>query len=358
MKTKMLFTSLFLFSFFFHTLNAQTYRVAVSSKDPAKSGYVDLNGELIFQASYYYYYPYTTEGTALVASKRMNKFNLFDKMGNEIIPEIKIKIYVDTWVMPVKPHVYNDGMLKVTLNGKWGGLNSKGKLTVQPVYDRLTDFYDGYALGERDKVFYVVYKNGRETLIENNEAITYIKHFSDGLAPIETNGKRFGFVDTLGKIVIAPQFITVGYFSGGYAWARTKNKKIGYINKNGDWIINPRLAVANNFDVESGLAMIQARSDDSHWLYIDTTGKVRSFSLADKNYRFSEGLAIGRKDKKVGYLNTKGEWAIEPQFDIARHFINGYAAVKVKGLWGLINKAGDWILQPEYKFVGDVAVIK
>ena len=59
---------------------------------------------------------------------------------------------------------------------------------------------------------------------------------------------------------------------------------------------------------------------------------------------FNEGLALAKaKNGKWGYINEKQSWAIRPQFDDAKSFKDGKAAVKKGGKWGFINKYGKWL---------------
>lgn len=88
--------------------------------------------------------------------------------------------------------------------------------------------------------------------------------------------------------------------------------------------------------------------------YIDHSGReVRRPFLVEQVSNFSEGLAAVRPGKifggcseKVGYLNTQGEWSIKPQFDGARDFSEGLAAVNrggkchMGGKWGYVDKNG------------------
>ena len=359
MKTKSFIIGLFLFSFIFPTMQAQTYRIAVIPKGEKKWGYMNLKGEIIVSPQSWIGYPSTKYGTVLTTPTGFttSRKTLYDKDGNEIITEIKVKLYSNQWSGEVYGFVGD--MLRQKQDGKWGAMNSKGKITVPLVYDELTDFDSGYALGKRDKRFYVVDTDGNETPIERNDEITYIKQFSEGLAQIELNNKRFGFVDTLGKIVIEPEYFSVGNYSGGFAWVRVMNKTIGFINKRGEWIIEPQFdVVKKGFDKESGMSMVQNNSLDTYWSFVDTTGKIHDFKLAEKYYDFSEGLALGRLNKKYGYLNNKGVWAIMPVFDGATDFNNGYAAAKLGKHWGIINKKGEWVLQPEYKAIGEVVKIE
>ena len=59
-----------------------------------------------------------------------------------------------------------------------------------------------------------------------------------------------------------------------------------------------------------------------------------------------------RDSKKFGYQDKSKNWVIEPQFDKARRFIDGYAIVEVQGLEGLINTTGGWVLRPDYNSIG------
>ena len=102
------------------------------------------------------------------------------------------------------------------------------------------------------------------------------------------------------------------------------------------------------FDKESGMSMVKKKSSGVWW-YVDTTGKMYYFKLADLHFDFSEGLAKGGINDKYGYLNNKGEWEIVPAFNDVKKFRNGFAAAKMGNRWGLINKKGEWVLQPEYK---------
>ncbi|MCJ7832811.1 MAG: WG repeat-containing protein [Deltaproteobacteria bacterium] len=65
-------------------------------------------------------------------------------------------------------------------------------------------------------------------------------HFSDGLASIKI-GKKWGFIDKTGKVVIQPQFDDAKYkyyyFSEGLAKTYKPNGDLGgYIDKQGNFV--------------------------------------------------------------------------------------------------------------------------
>lgn len=57
--------------------------------------------------------------------------------------------------------------------------------------------------------------------------------------------------------------------------------------------------------------------------------------------------------RKYGFVNLKNEVVIPAQFDEAKNFKNGLAAVKINDLWGFINTKGEIVIQPKYGAVLD-----
>ena len=55
---------------------------------------------------------------------------------------------------------------------------------------------------------------------------------------------------------------------------------------------------------------------------------------------FNEGFAAVLKDRKWGYINTKGEQIVKCKFDGVGDFNEGFAAVKKDGKCGYINTKG------------------
>ena len=64
---------------------------------------------------------------------------------------------------------------------------------------------------------------------------------------------------------------------------------------------------------------------------------------------FNEGFARVKKDGKYGYINTKGEQAIECKFDDACDFSEGFAGVSKDGKCGYINTKGCPVIFDESK---------
>lgn len=332
-------------------LHAQTYVVQVKTFETKKWGYSTVDGDLVIPAQYEKCYPFSSNGLAVIYDDKQRQYH-FINLKN-------VRLETDPAKFKIKDglgfHVsgFNDHLFLVEVNEKWGYMNDEGKMSIQAVYDNGTDFNDGFATVKKGTQFLIVDLKGRE--IPVSTPALDVRSFSEGLAPIRTMDKKFGFVNTNGELAIPSQFESVGYFTNGLAWAKTFDKKVGYIDKTGQWVIKPEFEAAKEFDAVSGLARVKK---GEKWCYVNQDGNVLEVSDTEDWGDFSEGLADGKKGGLRGFYNNEGHWVIEPQFQAVREFHNGYAAAKKNDKWGLIDKTGKWVLEPVYDAIKDVTLIK
>jgi hypothetical protein len=320
---------------------AQSYLIQVKDAS-GKWGYVNVKGEMVIPAQYEHCDAFGENGLAVVVKDKVT--SIINSKG-EIIPS-------EVTILSVKE--YKDGLLEISSNKKFGFLNSQGKIAIPLKYDDVTEFNGGNAVAKIGTNYFILDTKGTETAVATS-GILDIKHFSEGLAPVRTANKLFGFINAKGIISITPQFSSVGYFSGGLAWAKTVDNKAGFINAKGEWIIKPVYAAVGDFDPTSKIARVK---EVETWFYIDAMGNKTPVVDTETWGDFSGGLAKGKKLTKIGFYNPKGEWVIKPQFDGAREFKNGYAAAKQGELWGLIDTKGNWVVKPTFAGIKDAELIK
>lgn len=80
-----------------------------------------------------------------------------------------------------------------------------------------------------------------------------------------------------------------------------------------------------------------------------TYEKDKSDSKIPADYQFRNGFMRVIKDGKYGYIDQTTKEVIACQYDDARDFSEGKAAVKSNGLWGYINEQGKLIANFGYK---------
>ncbi len=251
---------------------------------------------------------------------------------------------------------FSCGMAPMGFDGKWGYINTAGKVAVDIKYDYVTRFYEGFAFVKVKRKFLILDTPGNEISIKH-ENVVDMKHFSDGLAIIITKDKKYGFINTSGEVVIEPRFIKAGYFKGGLAWVKPISRNVGhrYINKKGEFAFDTQFEAVKNFDPVSGMARVKRYK---RWTYVNTLGEVLKMKELELFGDFYDGLCRGKKGRKFGFYDNSGEWVIQPKFDGVRDFKNGYAAVLMNEKWGVINKKGEWVIEPVFANIKDVEIVE
>ncbi|SJZ78394.1 WG containing repeat-containing protein [Chitinophaga eiseniae] len=166
-----------------------------------------------------------------------------------------------------------------------------------------------------------------------DESIRAIGLFTEGLAWASTGDGNYGYLDTTGKMVIAPKFREAGIFSEGLALVGQSvngNMRYGYVNRQGRLVIPCQYDDAHNFSC--GRAAVRTKGV---WSYIDRQGKT-AFVRMDTPIEnapplsFHNGRLLVRKGKLYGFVDTSGRWAVPPTFAWAKEFADGVAVVAGK----------------------------
>lgn len=296
----------------------------------------------------------------------------------------------------------DNGLAGVMLNGKWGWIDKTGKMVIEPKYDDIDDFKNGLAQVKLNDETYFVDENGNQvdwhpaynsyglaqtekfdecdyiyglvdrtgkTIIEPR--FSYIGSFSNGLAPVKSNGTwdsdiycGYGYIDTTGKMTIAAIYDYAESFTqNGLARVEIRGKW-GLIDTAGKNVIEPQFAYA--FPLHRGYSIL---SDSINWddYYthifgnVDSTGKIYEF---DNKYELSDFNSICYEDEtddelfgvkfneKWGFIDNKGMIVIRPQFDEIGSALFSTSeppiAVKINDKWGHIDRNGNFIIEPQY----------
>jgi hypothetical protein len=170
------------------------------------------------------------------------------------------------------------------------------------------------------------------------------------LIPVKS-GEKWGYVNKKGEYVINPQFKDARFFRNGLARVLSVDDKVGYISENGKYQIAAKYKDGTPF--VDGLAFVV--SDGGYPTCIDKDGETK-FQLKQAKYAFffSEDLAMFQtSDNKFGFVDKSGKVVVNPQFEYARPFNEGYAAVCQNSKWGFIDKTGKIIINPQFEGVMD-----
>ena len=168
------------------------------------------------------------------------------------------------------------------------------------------------------------------------------------------SGEKWGYKDSVGRIVISPRFEVALEFSAEGLAGVVDSRGWAYIDPAGRVVIRP-LVVDNGPDYfEEGLARFR---DGGKIGFFDQRGKIVIQAKYAFARPFSEGLAAvcdSCKDVRQGeytavtggtwgFIDTRGVLVIPLQFQEAMSFDNGRAKVRVSGVRKIIDKKGAFI---------------
>lgn len=195
---------------------------------------------------------------------------------------------------------------------------------------------------------------------------------------------QWGFAGRDGEWRLAPEWRQVRPFSEGVAAVETADGW-GLINRDGAYIVDPGAQDADRVVVSGQTYALSpykpmsqgcsaATPVDGVAQYITANGDAWTPpGLSDERVldlgSFSEGLAWARvtrgKYSAVGWIDTKGDWVIEPEFADGGNFSGGRApAAMSTENWGYIGPDGDlvfprkFILKAAGRYGSDLAPVR
>ena len=279
--------------------------------------------------------------------------------------------------------------------------NITGNVLADPKYRHLEleDFRNGQPLA------HCIFENGKHGLISRNGVIiqkdyAYIGEFSEGLARMSKRGKlsgklnakseglgnlrkyldqlyspyrmmdftaydqefeqdaeltcdgcAWGYLDTLGKVRIKPQF----------DFAKNFTNDVGIVKNEGKWgafNFMGKQVIPFEFDEISFLdntdnKVIRVYKKEPKYGLIDTLGQIQVGAVFDDIGSYSESKLAVKRNNLWGFVNNLGTEIIPCRFQSVSNFSEGLAAVKNKNNWGFADANGNMVLPSKYIRAGN-----
>ena len=233
-----------------------------------------------------------------------------------------------------------------------GIVDSTGRLVVPCLYDDV-----GYPTEGR----VAVVRNGRYGYCDfNGNLVIPIQYlvagdFNEGWAPVMVAVDSFysacTFIDTMGRMLSAPEYDNVQPFNCGYALVR-KYDRWGAIDHSGRYVLP---TMFENMTTFFGDTLCFAGSPEGMALY-----DKRMKPLTEEVYTWTGGLSDGRisvkRGDKYGFLDCRGHEVIPCIYDLVSPFSLGRAMVQQGSRYGIIDTMGRFVLPLEYdytSYIGD-----
>ena len=238
-----------------------------------------------------------------------------------------------------------DELIPAKRNGLWGYISYEGKEKIPYSFQKAENFSGDIAR--------VLTEDGRYAYINRAGEVVLYSPFEYSFAPSENLicgvlGGRYGYCDTTGNIVIDAQFDMGFDFHGGLA-AVMFGGKWGYITTKGAYLVSPMYEYASDF--HNGFAVCKKPSG---YGIIDSSGiSVSPFTFDYIGDCDEKGRFPAKSGDVSGYINSRGEWQIQLDYDFCYAFTDGVARVFSDNLWGYINEQGDELISPRFADCGE-----
>lgn len=261
---------------------------------------VDSLGRSLFPDSFYDAGDFH-EGLALVNTK--------DARNSDVLPNWGFIDRSGTIVIPARfsgaggySRGFSEGLAAVAVGGqcvhereweitgrRWGFIDRSGEMVIEARYDFAHDFHSGRAL-VKDGTGYAFINHACERVIELRKGSAV--DFSEGLCAVRDSSDKYGYIDTLGRMVIPARYAVASSFSEGRAYVQFKyGGKFGCIDRSGELVIPAEYENVKAF--HDGRAAVEVRRPDGIlWHgFIDRQGKLVIPATYWYAGDFSEGLA-------------------------------------------------------------------
>lgn len=123
----------------------------------------------------------------------------------------------------------------------------------------------------------------------------------------------------------------------------------GYAEKGGKIVIPARFLEARVF--QDGVGVVKAATQEKPngaYGFISPTGRWIVEPTFEAAMEFYEGFILLKSGGKWGLADKKGNWFLSPRFDDAWDYNEGLARVQTGGKWGFIDKNGKWVTPPVF----------
>lgn len=209
---------------------------------------------------------------------------------------------------------YEDNVLRVSRNGKYGIINFEGQEVLPCEYDEITALkgVTSNFLVKKDGKLGLVNEKGQTIINTEYKNILTLKEGYKSEYVIVNAENKYGVISTSGTILIEPTYEGVKYL---------------------------------------GSSSLFAVKQDNTWKLMDTEEKK---IIIDGGYKDiveakSENIVVVNNDGKYGVVSKENEEKIKPQYEDLKYAFSIYYIAKKDGKYGVINLENEEVIKFEYK---------
>lgn len=250
--------------------------------------------------------------------------------------------------------VYSGYLCAVMKGNKWGYVNETGTMAVYYSYAYAGPFSGDLApvVDENGAAYFIDTSGNKKKVAQGAENATLLGLIEEGVYSAY-DGSSWSFYGPDEKFLIGP-FVNASNV-GNYAIAAETDGAWHLYDNTGkkrteqsyeDVIVDEKSVAYRNgrFFVKTGQG----------YQMVDAHGTVCSAEYYEDAKLFSDtSYAAVKKNGKWSFINAAGEKLNVGEYEDARSFCRGLAAVKVGDMWGYINMDGTMVIPPQFVMAKD-----
>jgi hypothetical protein len=326
-----------------------------------KYGYLNTDGKLVIPFKYNAVNPFQYCGLATVNLN--GYYGCIDATDKTIVP------FKYSFINPFEPRI-----AMASLNGYLGWVNTKGAIVVPFEYQDAKNWF-------RENGLTTVEKNGKWGAIDTAGRLFIACKYDDPIyfegnisTEVHVNG-QIGILGFSGKEIIPPKYDSASTAPGGVCL----NNKWAIINKNGkevtpflyDWASSAEWGGVNRVRLHGNMGLVSNTTGkpltplkyksiedcDGHryiviynnrYGVLDNNGNKIASTTYD-SIQYAEKIFRVLLNTKWGYLDYQGKTLINLQYKYASLFRDGFATAERNGKWGSIDKKNNIVIPFQYQ---------
>ena len=221
--------------------------------------------------------------------------------------------------------------------GYWGYTNSVGSIKVGCQYSYAGAFSNQIApvKNQDNELYYINEEGGKKFVFDVDEKYDYLGQIVDDVYVVGNNGK-YAYYNTSFKKLFG-DYDYAGAFSCGTAAVKTGNE--WYLINRGGQAISQKYdyILLNDNDIACIDNCVIAVRDNIYYILDEKGNEVKKTNYKQIAMPTSDKYIACSNGNKWGFCDRKGELVIDFEYDMAKSFSNGLAAVCKDSKWGYIN---------------------
>ena len=292
--------------------NLELEKEVLKYEENGKYGLIDLDGNIIVQATYDSIESLKSKPGKLLVEKDEN-FGVLDSKGNEIIPTEYASIVGDNYSTQEDGYTKTGYIVKKkTDEGLLSGyISSSGKLLLKPEYELVERIFN---YNDKENIYLIEMKAGKKGVYKNKKQI--IENFyqsilfsSSSNIIVAKTTKNNTFYNLDGKQILDDKYEEYS-LAGKYILVKKNDTKKLY-DTNGNFITNPSYKSIENTSNSNYFITI----DDNNYYSIMNKSTVIKDNYINLKYAYDDYFIFTTQENKVGVLNVWSGVVVPAEYD-------------------------------------------